>query len=80
MIVTLPEKAKQIILKNSSYHILSLEITKLSRSYAGSYPSSFDVQEAAKKLNVLIELLNSIFIKLYSKAYKNTLTSNLHSK
>ena len=43
-IVTLPEKAKQIILKNFSYHILSLEITKLSRSYAGSYPSSFNAQ------------------------------------
>ena len=43
-IVTLPEKAKQIILKNFSYHILSLEITKLFRSYAGSYPSSFNAQ------------------------------------
>ena len=32
-----------------------------------------------KKLNLLIEFSNSIFIKFCFKAYKNMLTSNVHS-
>ena len=33
-----------------------------------------------KNLNLLIEFSNSIFIKFCFKAYKNMLTSNVHSK
>ena len=33
-----------------------------------------------KKLNLLIEFSNAIFIKFYFKAHKNMLTSSVHSK
>ena len=44
------------------------------------FPSILMSGRRHKKLNLLIEFWNSIFIKFYFEAHQNKLASNLHSK